>query len=137
MTVSATPATAPRSPLASVRAWLTAALGAVLGLAPHVLHHVGLIAGTAFVAGAGGNALFYALGLVLSLPMLRRLHHRFGTWTAPAIAVALFTAMFALSAFLIGPAVTGNSSGDGGPGPAVTPIAPVPTPSPGHSGHHT
>jgi hypothetical protein len=123
------------SPLAPARAWLTAALGAVLGLAPHVLHHVGLIAGTAFVAGAGGNALFYALGLLLSLPMLRCLHHRFGTWTAPAVAVAVFTAMFALSAFVIGPAVTGGS-GDG-QAPAVTPSAPVPTPNPEHTTHHT
>jgi hypothetical protein len=136
MTLTATPGAAPRSPLTTARAWLTAALGAVLGLAPHVLHHVGLIAGTAFVTGAGGNALLYALGLLLSVPMLRRLHHRFGTWTAPAIAIAAFTGMFALSAFVIGPAVTGSSPESGRQSPAVTPSAKLPTTTPGHAGHH-
>jgi hypothetical protein len=28
-------------------------IGAVVGLAPHVLHHIGLLAGTALIAGAG------------------------------------------------------------------------------------
>lgn len=135
MTFTATPAEPSHSPLATARAWITAALGAVLGLAPHVLHHVGLIAGTAFVAGAGGNALFYALGLLLSVPMLRRLHHRFGTWTAPTIAIAVFTAMFALSAFVIGPAVTGSSP-ETRQSPAVTPGVPIATTTPGHAGHH-
>ena len=42
-----------------VRGWwnvLTGAVGAAAGLAPHVLHHIGLLAGTAFIAGAGGTA---------------------------------------------------------------------------------
>lgn len=136
MTLTVSPTKPPQSPLATLRTWLTAALGAVLGLAPHVLHHVGLIAGTAFVAGAGGNALFYALGLVLSLPMLRRLHRHFGTWTAPALAIVLFTALFALSAFVIGPAVTGSPRGDERT-PPVTPTAPAPPSTAGHTSHHT
>jgi hypothetical protein len=95
-----------------------------------VLHHVGLIAGTAFVAGAGGNALFYAVGLVLSVPMLVRLHRRFGTWVAPAIAAAVFTAMFLLSALVVGPAISGgNGSGDQ--------PAPTPAPTEQHTEHHT
>lgn len=92
------------------RAWhaLTALVGGVLGLAPHVLHHVGFLAGTALVAGSGGTALFGALGLVASVPMLVRLHRRFRTWRAPAIALVVFAAMFSLSAFVVGPAISGN-----------------------------
>jgi hypothetical protein len=45
----------------------------VIGVAPHVLHHAGLFAGAALLAGAGGKALFGALGLVLSLPFPVRL----------------------------------------------------------------
>ena len=117
--------------LAAVRDTAGAVLGAVLGLVPHLLHHVTLIAGTALVTGAGGNALFFAVGLLLSVPMLRRLHRRFGSWVAPAIAVAVFVAMFSLSAFVVGPAISGQSA---------TPSAPA-IPSPGHTGdgtqHHT
>ena len=35
------------------------------------------------LAGAGGKAIFLALGLLLSLPMLRRLYHRLGTPVGP------------------------------------------------------
>ena len=102
--------------------------GSVLGLVPHVLHHVGLIAGAAFVTGAGGNALFYVIGLALSVPMLRRIHRRFGTWVAPAVAVAVFTALFLLSAFVVGPAITGDDT---------APRAPAPVPSEQHTAHHS
>ena len=84
-------------------------LGGVLGLAPHVLHHVGLLAGTALVAGSGGTALFGVLGLLASVPMLRRLHRRFGTWWAPAIGLVVFAVMFTVSAFVVGPAISGES----------------------------
>lgn len=100
----------------------------MLGLAPHVLHHVGFIGGTAFVTGAGGNALFYVIGLALSVPMLRRIHRRFGTWVAPALAVAVFTAVFLLSALVVGPAITGDD-------PA--PRAPTPVPTERHTEHHS
>jgi hypothetical protein len=116
---------------ASTPSWLrqrwnaaTGAVGVLVGLAPHVLHHVGILAGTALVAGSGGTALFGALGLVLSVPMLLRLHRRFGNWTAPAIGLAIFTAMFALSTWVIGPAISG--SGDSGPS----------APTIDHSSHH-
>ena len=91
-------------------AWdaLTGLVGGVLGLAPHVLHHISLLAGTALVAGSGGTALFGSLGLVASVPLLLRLHRRFGTWRAPALGLAAFVAMFAISAFLIGPAISGQ-----------------------------
>ncbi|MEP7090015.1 MAG: hypothetical protein ABI776_07870 [Nocardioidaceae bacterium] len=89
-----------------------------------MLHHVGLIFGAALVTGAGGNLLFGALGLLFSLPLLRRLHIRFKTWKAPAIALAIFVAMFSLSAFVVGPAISGNPS-----------ETPSPAQSPDHSGH--
>jgi len=108
-------------------AWRTvsAAFGALLGLLPHVLHHTGLIFGAALVTGTGGNVLFGALGLLFSLPLLRRLYLRFRTWKAPAIALAIFVAMFSLSAFVIGPAISGDSS----------PERPSPVQTPDHTQH--
>lgn len=95
---------------------IVAVIGFVVGLLPHVLHHVGILAGTALVAGSGGTALFGALGLLASIPLLVRLYRRFGTWVAPAIGLLIFAAMFALSAFVIGPAISG-AGGDLNPGP--------------------
>jgi hypothetical protein len=94
----------------SGRIWhaLTGFLGTVLGLAPHVLHHIGLLAGTALVAGSGGTAVFGALGLLASVPLLLRLRRRFGTWKAPALGLAAFVVMFVLSGFVIGPAINGE-----------------------------
>ncbi|WP_205802056.1 hypothetical protein [Micromonospora thermarum] len=106
------------------------AIGVVLGLAPHLLHHVGALAGTALVAGAGGTALFGALGLAASVPMLWRLRRRFNSWWAPGIALAVFAAMFSLSAFVVGPLISGGA--EESPGGGVTP-APAPSE---HSGHH-
>jgi predicted PurR-regulated permease PerM len=105
-------------------AWnaLCGAIGALVGLAPHVLHHVGLVAGAAFLTGAVGTALFGVLGLLASAPMLLRLRRRFGTWRAPAIALVVFSVMFVLSAFVVGPAIT---AGDEAPAPAPTqPVGP-------------
>ena len=116
--------------LGTVRDAVGAVVGAILGVAPHVLHHVGLIAGTAFVSGAGGNALFYAVGLLLSVPMLRRIHRRFGTWIAPAIAAMAFTVMFLVSALVVGPAITSDV------GPREPP-ARLPSPTQQHTAHHT
>lgn len=88
-------------------------IGVVVGLAPHVLHHIALLAGTAFVAGSGGTALFAVVGLVASLPLLLRLRRRFRSWRAPAIGLSVFVVMFALSAFVIGPAISGvNDTGN-------------------------
>lgn len=95
------------------------AVGLVMGLLPHVLHHIGLLAGTALVAGSGGTVLFGALGLLASIPMLIRLYRRFGSWVAPAAGLLVFAAMFSLSAFVIGPAISGTG-GDVTPSPAPT-----------------
>ncbi|MCY7402505.1 MAG: hypothetical protein LH477_16400 [Nocardioides sp.] len=104
---------------------VSAAFGALLGLLPHLLHHTGLIFGAALVTGTGGNLLFGALGLLFSVPLLRRLYVRFKTWKAPAVALVIFVAMFSLSAFVIGPAISGGSSGE----------TPPPGQTPDHSGH--
>ena len=61
------------------------AVAAISGIAPHVLHHVGPLAGAALLAGAGGTVLFGVAGFALSIPMLLRLRRRFGTWAAPAV----------------------------------------------------
>ena len=104
---------------------LVGAIGFALGLLPHVLHHVAILAGTALVAGSGGTALFGALGFLASIPFLLRLRRRFGTWLAPAIGLLIFAAMFSLSAFVIGPAISGTGSAR----PASAPIV-------DHSAHH-
>ena len=111
------------------RVWasVVAAWGVVTGLAPHVLHHVGPLAGAALLAGFTGKALFFALGLVLSLPLLRRLYRRFQTLLAPTLAVVVFAGMFMLSSFVIAPRITGGS--DQSPKPGVQQPA-------GHEGHH-
>lgn len=126
-----------RRRLTAIRDVAGAVIGTVLGVAPHVLHHIGLLAGAALITGASGNVLFYVIGLVLSVPMLRRLHRRFPTPWAPAIAVAVFTGLFSLSAFVIGPAFSGT-----GDDPAPTsptnpgPTNPSPSPTGDHIGHH-
>jgi hypothetical protein len=77
--------TPPLTPTTSAQSWArkrwnaaTGVIGVLSGLAPHVLHHVGVLAGTALVAGSGGTALFGTLGLVLSVPLLLQLRRRFG-----------------------------------------------------------
>jgi hypothetical protein len=117
----------PRRGLAA-RMWsgVLAAWGAFIGLLPHVLHHVGPLAGAALLAGAGGTVLFAAIGFVASIPFLLRLRRRFRTWRAPAIALAVFAAMFSLSSFVVGPAITGGADA-----PALPSIE-----QPRHQQHH-
>ena len=95
---------------AAGRVWslVLAAWGAFIGLLPHVLHHVGPLAGAALLAGATGTALFAALGFVAAIPFLLRLYRRFRTWRAPAIALAVFALMFSISSFVVGPAIAGS-----------------------------
>ena len=104
---------------------LSGLIGAVLGLAPHVLHHVGFLVGTAFVAGSGGTVLLGAIGAVAALPLLWRLHRRFRTWRIPMIAAVVFVGMFAFSTLVIGPLINGGSKG-GTPAPPTAP----------HQDHH-
>jgi hypothetical protein len=124
---------APQSRGVLATAWsaVTAVVGGIMGLLPHLLHHVGLLGGAVLVTGATGNVLFAVLGLVFSLPLLRRLYRRFGSWKAPALALGVFALMFSLSAFVIGPAI---SNDDPSPDRDRTPMQ---TPDPDeHEGHH-
>lgn len=105
------------------RSGLSVAWGAVSGVAPHVLHHVGPLAGAALLAGATGRVLFFVLGLVVATPMLIRLYRRFGSWTAPTLALALFALTYTVSTLFIGPLFT------------VTDSTPDPSPPPVNTTH--
>jgi hypothetical protein len=83
--------------------------GALTGVAPHVLHHVGPLAGAALLAGTGGRLLFGVIAVVVSIPFLLRLYRRFRTWTAPAIAVTVMAVMYTVSSLVIGPAISGDA----------------------------
>jgi len=113
------------------RAWsgVLAAWGAFIGVLPHVLHHVGPLAGAALLAGAGGRALFAAIGFVFAVPFLLRLYRRFRTWVAPAVALAVMAVMFSISSFVIGPLIAGGGEESPSPAPVVEQPA-------GHETHH-
>ena len=93
-----------------------------------MLHHIGLLAGAFFITGATGNLLFGALGLLLSIPFLRQLYRRHRTWKAPALALLIFTAVFSVSAFVVGPAITDGSAQPTSPTQPAVPDQ--------HSQHH-
>ncbi len=109
-----------KPPIGVVRNGLSVAWGAVTGVAPHVLHHVGPLAGAALLAGASGRILFFALGLLAAIPMLVRLYRRFRSWVAPAIAVSLFALTYTVSSLYIGPLFTGSESTSEPPARSVT-----------------
>lgn len=88
-----------------LRVALAGAIGTISGIAPHVLHHVGPIAGAAVVSGLTGTLVFGAIGLLFMIPSLLRLRRRFGTWVAPGIALLVFAALFTASTLWIGPAI--------------------------------
>ena len=122
---------------AGVRDTASAVVGAALGLLPHLLHHISLFAGALVITGAVGNLVFGMLGLLLSVPLLRRVHRRFGTWKAPALALAALTAMFSLSAFVVGPALSGDDSDARPTSPSSdTPEPGTPSNSGDHDAHH-
>ncbi len=144
-TADAQPDAAPGSPVPASGAsssrirtlWnaVVAGIAVVMGIIPHVLHHIGLLAGTALIAGAGGTVLFGLIGLAASVPFLIKLYRRFGTWLAPAVALLIFSLMFAVSAFVIGPAISGTDSTTPKPIPAPA-TAPATGPPVNHEGHH-
>jgi hypothetical protein len=127
----------PRTFLATAWGAVSATLGGLMGLVPHVLHHVGIIAGAALVGGVGGSLLFGLLGLLLSVPLLRRLYRRFHTWKAPAIALAIFVLMYALSAFVIGPAISGDPATPAPPDTTASTPTPAPSSTADHGAHHS
>jgi len=103
---------------ARVMGVVSGAIGTVAGVTPHVLHHVGPIAGAALLTGTGGSVLFGAIGFVLTIPLLIQIKHRFGTLLAPAIALIVFATMFTISTLWIGPAVRDAISRDSDTAPA-------------------
>ncbi len=132
MTATSLPAAdaaAHQSRLERVREAVAAVGAMVLGAAPHVLHHAGPLAGAAVLAGASGRLLFGAIGLVLTVPLLRRLHRRHGSWVVPGGVLALMAILFAVSTFVIGPAITGAGGSPSTPKPAGVSTS-------GHEGHH-
>jgi len=121
--------------LPRLRLAVSTAAAALLGILPHVLHHAGPLAGAALFAGVGGSLLFAALGVIAAIPLLLRMHRRCGGWRRPLTALALFAAVFAVSTFVIGPALTGDDDGDAAD--RAAPAAPQsPTPQTGHESHH-
>jgi len=104
---------APNGLLARAYGLASAAVGTVAGITPHVLHHIGPIAGAAILTGTEGSVLFGAIGFALTLPLLFRLKQRFNSWAAPGVALALFAIMFTISTLWIGPAIRGDDGGDG------------------------
>lgn len=115
-------------------ALVSSAVAAVLGLAPHVLHHAGPFAGAALLAGTGGALVFGVIGLVAAVPFLLKVHRRCGNWRVPGALLVLFAAMFSISTFVIGPAITGNNGGGGkSGGDQVAPDTPA---KGGHDAHH-
>lgn len=105
-------------------------VAAISGVAPHILHHVGPLAGTALLAGTGGVVLFGVGGFALSIPTLLRLRRRFGTWLAPAIASTIFLLVYLFSSLVVGPALTGVSARVPDPPPSST------APPSDHDEHH-
>ena len=100
----------PRHGLDRVRATFAAIGAAVLGAAPHVLHHAGPLAGAALLAGVGGKLLFGSL--------------------------ALMATVFTFSSFVIGPVLTDSGSESTTPATNSVPSAP-PSVSPSeHEAHH-
>lgn len=124
-------------PLGRVRVALSSAMAAVLGVLPHVLHHAGPLAGAAIFAGVGGSLLFGALGLLAAVPMLLRMRRRCGSWRRPLAMLGLFAAIFSISTFVIGPALTSSDGGEASEreAPAAQPAPERQAPS-GHEGHH-
>lgn len=126
---------APRTPRARVAALVSSAVAAVLGIAPHVLHHAGPLAGAALLAGAGGALLFGVIGLVAAIPFLLRVRRRCGNWRVPGALLALFAAVFSISTFVIGPALSGSDSAATSK-PTTEQIAPGTPEKEGHDAHH-
>jgi DNA-binding FrmR family transcriptional regulator len=87
-------------------------VGRAHGAAPHVLHHVGPLAGTALVAAAGGRVLFGVAGFVATVPMLRRLRRRTGSWRTPGLALTAFAAIYTVSTLFVGPVLAAATSPD-------------------------
>lgn len=102
----------------------------IMGVLPHVLHHVGPLAGVTLLAGTGGTLLFGAAAFLLTIPLLLRVHKRSSSWRAPLTLLVLFIAIWLLSTFILGPWVRDRLESK----PAPTQQQQQPA---GHEQHHT
>lgn len=127
---------APQTLRERVGAIISSAVAAVLGVLPHVLHHVGPLAGAALLAGTTGTLLFGAIGLVAAIPFLLRVHRRCGNWRVPAVLLATFAAMFSISAFVIGPAISGSDNDGSSKSTPTQQTTPDARDKTGHDAHH-
>ena len=64
-----------------------------------------------------------------AIPFLLRLHRRFKSWVAPAIALGAMAVMFTISSFVVGPLISGGRDTGAKPQPGIQ------QPS-GHEQHH-
>lgn len=85
---------------------------ALTGAAPHMLHAVGPLAGTALVAGLGGTLLFGGLALLAMVPLLWRERRRTNGWRSPVLVSVASVAVFVLSAFVISPALMADDAAE-------------------------
>lgn len=141
MSTAAQASTAPRpttrpSLTGRIRLALSGLLAGFLGIAPHVIHHVGPSAGGALFGGLGGSLLFGVIGLVAAIPFLLRVHRRTGGWRLPAAMLAAFAVIFSISTFVIGPAISGEGSASSS-STSATPADPAtPGTTSSHAEHH-
>lgn len=119
-------------PLRRLRIAAAGVGAALLGATPHVLHHAGPLAGAALFAGVGGTLLFGALGLHCRNPAAAEDAATHRVVAAPGGRARAVPALFALSSFVVAPALTGAKDDNGQPSPATSP-----QPSDGeHDVHH-
>lgn len=103
------PTEPPRSRIAGTVGGVWAAF---MGVLPHVLHHVGPLAGAAFIAGTTGTVLFGLLAFVFTVPLLLRVRRRCHSWRIPALLLAGFIAVWSLSTWVVGPWVNDQLTDD-------------------------
>jgi len=115
---------------------LSGIVAGFFGIAPHVLHHVGPVAGAALFGGLGGSLLFGVIGFAATTPFLLRLRRRSGGWRLPGAMLAAFAVIFSISTFVIGPAISGGGDGTSSPSPSA-PAGPADLgTSSSHEEHH-
>lgn len=106
MTISATDASE-RDLALPPRSRIAAAIGAswtaLMGVLPHVLHHVGPLAGAAIVAGTTGTVIFGLAAFVFTVPLLLRMRRHRESWRLPGILLAVFVSVWLISTFVAGP----------------------------------
>ena len=118
---------------ARAAAALSALWAAALGALPHVLHHVGPLAGAALLGGATGSLLFAAVGFLAATPFLRRVHRRTGGWRLPLALLAAMAVAFTVSTLVVGPAISSDDDDD----PPAKRDAPArPAEPDDHDAHH-